>query len=616
MKRKVFELAVIETWYNQDLKQPVKVHYLNGNVFSQDNAGNLIGVNVFDGDNPATLSGSVSASVIRADGATVAVSGVLSGNKCSVTLPQSCYSVPGLISVVVKLTSGSTITTVCAVVANVYRSSTDTVVDPGEIIPSVQELIAEIEAAVESIPVDYSAINDALLCKGIFDKDTISEDRAINTSNGTIYPASGYYTSAFIKVVPGMTIIASLNGLPSMFNFLATYDDNSTFVNCYTSVNERFTIPVGVGYIRVCNSTSGRPPEQYKLEYDFITAYINRFSLLKNGNIFANEHYVILDNGNIQYNAGYVNFDVSDMIPVVFLAGITIRNAPIYSAAQVNCLAFYDKDYQLIGTPYIPADYTSGLVPVDITITPSLVGNYPGAVYCRIGSSKEFGTTIVSYTEKEQIENQYPSFKVNAYPKIIFCGDSVTEGFVCEGTQDNPQTIYEVLPNQSYPACFGRIYAGAEIAKVAQSGITPLNYYAQKYPNIDFSEYGIVIVELGLNGGLDVNDINTENTNTWALKKIVEGIRTQNPDAQIGLVRSQYYLTTANAVSAFNSICSSYDCIYIDLHKTKYLDLADPKYHGYYNDGGTAKIDYAHFTRRGYAAKAFVVAKMLGELLP
>lgn len=149
-------MAMIETWVNQDLTVPVQVVYLPGNVFSQDNNGNLIGVNVFQGGEPATISGSVSASVIRADGATVAVTGSLSGNQCSVVLPQACYAVPGVLSIVIKLTSGETVTTVGAVVANVYRSSTDTAVDPGQIIPDIQALIEAIDEAVESIPADYS----------------------------------------------------------------------------------------------------------------------------------------------------------------------------------------------------------------------------------------------------------------------------------------------------------------------------------------------------------------------------------------------------------------------------------------------------------------------------
>ena len=152
-------MAVIETWLDQDLKKPVRIQYLAGNLFSQDNMGNLIGVNVTDDGAPATLGGSVSANVIRADGATVTVdSGVLSGNQASVTLPQAAYAVPGVITVVIKITDETAVTTLAAVVTTVYRSSTDTIVDPGTIIPSIQTLISQIETAVASIPSDYSSL--------------------------------------------------------------------------------------------------------------------------------------------------------------------------------------------------------------------------------------------------------------------------------------------------------------------------------------------------------------------------------------------------------------------------------------------------------------------------
>lgn len=151
-------MARIETWFNQDLQKPVKVQYLDGNVFSADNSGNLIGVKVFNNGLPASLSGIVSANIIRADGVTVSTTGSLSGNKASVILPQSAYIVPGPISVIIKLTENSVVTTLCAVVSNVYMSETDSIVDPGTIIPSIEALIAAIEEAIASVPADYSAL--------------------------------------------------------------------------------------------------------------------------------------------------------------------------------------------------------------------------------------------------------------------------------------------------------------------------------------------------------------------------------------------------------------------------------------------------------------------------
>lgn len=152
----------IETWYNQDLAQAVKVKYIDGNVFSQDSGGNRIGVNLFKNGEPFTVTGTISANVIRADGATVAVSGQSSQNSAWVDLPQAAYAVPGSLSVVIKSLSNGYVTTLCAVVANVYISSTDTAVDPGTIIPSIQALIAEIENTRATIPQDYTALSNAV----------------------------------------------------------------------------------------------------------------------------------------------------------------------------------------------------------------------------------------------------------------------------------------------------------------------------------------------------------------------------------------------------------------------------------------------------------------------
>lgn len=140
--RKVRRMAQIETWLKCDLKKPVKVHSLDGNVFSADSAANLIGVEIYDNGQAAQITGAVHGYAIREDGATVIIDGTLSGNKASVILPLSCYTVVGRLSVVIKVGT----MTVGAVTGNVYRSTTDTIVDPAHIIPSIDELLAKIAA--------------------------------------------------------------------------------------------------------------------------------------------------------------------------------------------------------------------------------------------------------------------------------------------------------------------------------------------------------------------------------------------------------------------------------------------------------------------------------------
>lgn len=151
-------MARIESWFEQDLKKPVKVQTISGNLFSADVKGNLIGVRVVDNGSPATLGGTVAANVIRPDGGTVAVAGTLSGNEAYVILPDAAYAVPGNETIVIKITDGEVITTLLALVVTVYRSTTDEIVDPGSILPSIETLIETINTAVASIPADYSSL--------------------------------------------------------------------------------------------------------------------------------------------------------------------------------------------------------------------------------------------------------------------------------------------------------------------------------------------------------------------------------------------------------------------------------------------------------------------------
>ena len=171
-------MARIETWFNQDLQKSVEVHHIKGNVFTADNKGNVIGVNVFKNGIPVNLTGTVTGSIIRADGVTVIVSGTISGNQAYIVLPQSAYAVPGLLSIVIKLSSGNDITTICAVVGTVYMSTTNAVSDPGNIIPDVSALLALINQA--------EAAADEIADMSIYAELIEDDDYAIviNTSEG------------------------------------------------------------------------------------------------------------------------------------------------------------------------------------------------------------------------------------------------------------------------------------------------------------------------------------------------------------------------------------------------------------------------------------------------
>lgn len=184
---------VFETWLKSDLKKPMRVVPLTGNLFSADNNGNLIGVEVLDNGQPAQLTGAVTGYVIRADGATVTVVGELDGNKASIVLPASAYIVVGQVSIVIKVGT----VTVGACVSNVYRTNTDTLVDPGRVIPSISELLAEIDNMRTATAATNTATENANTAAG-----------NANTKAGLAETAAGNANTAAGKI-DNMTVEAT-----------------------------------------------------------------------------------------------------------------------------------------------------------------------------------------------------------------------------------------------------------------------------------------------------------------------------------------------------------------------------------------------------------------------
>ncbi|MBO7706730.1 MAG: SGNH/GDSL hydrolase family protein [Acinetobacter sp.] len=139
---------------------------LKGNVFSLDNLGSRISVLIYENGQPATISGSVTANFILPDGSTVNVNGVLTtegdGSKAYVDVPQSCLLIPGIMKIAIKCTSSSVITTLAAIVANVYMTKTDNVITPSQQI--ITDWNAEISASLANQDAEISDIKNALNC--------------------------------------------------------------------------------------------------------------------------------------------------------------------------------------------------------------------------------------------------------------------------------------------------------------------------------------------------------------------------------------------------------------------------------------------------------------------
>jgi len=177
-------MAQFKQWFTQDLTESIVVRHCESVMFTGDDKGAVVGVRLYDNGAAYSGGGTVTGAVKRLDGGLVALTGTLSGNAASVVIPAVALAYPGPIGVHVVLTQGGSTTTVLKAIYSVDDNS-GAAVDPGTIIPSINDLISAIESAVASIPSDYSALLHTLAPDFSASKAYFSGDYV--WYNGTLY---------------------------------------------------------------------------------------------------------------------------------------------------------------------------------------------------------------------------------------------------------------------------------------------------------------------------------------------------------------------------------------------------------------------------------------------
>ena len=139
----------------RDLDTPLTVAPLRHHLVSGDDLGDRFDIAITRGGEAVHLTGaSIVAYFIRsADGYTIPIPGSASGHVATVTLPESCYTVPGRFTLTVKAALDGVNHALWVGEGAVLRASTEALVDPGHTIPDIDELlgmIGQIEAAVDN----------------------------------------------------------------------------------------------------------------------------------------------------------------------------------------------------------------------------------------------------------------------------------------------------------------------------------------------------------------------------------------------------------------------------------------------------------------------------------
>lgn len=209
--------------------------FMNHAIGTGDDDANRFGIRAFRNGVAETLGGTCAGYFIRADGGTVVIAdGVVIGNMAYVTLPEACYAVEGNFTLAIKV-SGSGVTGTMRIVDGVVsRTSTSATVDPGTLIPSIEDLLDAIEAAVESVPAEYDDVWTTF-APNFSSSTAYSKDQYV-TYNGHLYRftadhAAGSWDSSHVTAVNAGGELKKLNDGETETKKAIDVQKNSILIN-------------------------------------------------------------------------------------------------------------------------------------------------------------------------------------------------------------------------------------------------------------------------------------------------------------------------------------------------------------------------------------------------
>lgn len=186
---------------------PLKSLYASG-----DKNAHVFELSLYRGAEEMDLSGaSAQGYFIRADGYTVPITGTVSGNIVTLALSEGCYYVVGNFNLIIKVSIDESRKSVFWGNGYVVRSMTDAIVDEENVIPSLDELLAQIaatESAAKAANQAASAANSAATSAAQAASAADTNASAANSAANAATDAASAATTAAIKI-DDMTITAT-----------------------------------------------------------------------------------------------------------------------------------------------------------------------------------------------------------------------------------------------------------------------------------------------------------------------------------------------------------------------------------------------------------------------
>ena len=196
---------------------PLKSLYASG-----DKDAHIFELSLYRGAQEMDLSGaSAQGYFIRADGYTVPIVGAISGNVVTLTLSEACYYIVGNFNLIIKVSIGESRKSVFWGNGYVVRSMTDAIVDEKNVIPSLDELLAQIAATEAATKAANTAATNA-------NSATKAAQTATTNANTATKAANTAATNANSATKAAQTATTNANAATKAANTAAGKIDNMT----------------------------------------------------------------------------------------------------------------------------------------------------------------------------------------------------------------------------------------------------------------------------------------------------------------------------------------------------------------------------------------------------
>ena len=149
-----------------DLDHALLRKHVGAILVTGDKLGNRFGAEIFRDGNPVDVTGcGVTAYFMRPGEDAIVLNGTASGSVAYVDLAQACYSKASSFTLTIKISYGGATTALRVIDGYILLTQTDDLVDPGEVVPTLDDIFAQIAAMETATERAQAATAEAIAAK-------------------------------------------------------------------------------------------------------------------------------------------------------------------------------------------------------------------------------------------------------------------------------------------------------------------------------------------------------------------------------------------------------------------------------------------------------------------